>query len=297
MSKHGSSFGIRSNLPAANKERRGLEHDYSAAGYEYLLNGVGSMTIGRFLLSKSQAKANPDRIDNGLVDVWKNLAEMNRHRGIAVNLGSVMLTYVSADEFQNRFMGKVRTEGLDKRLTPKGLKLHMHEVKQNVAKRFRAQSEIAAGMQDDVMKFEQQQERERMVVKMSKLPTYAGMTKEELYEEIEDVTIKISDTSPKGFKLTQKVHFTGDTAGVKLKQRDERSGALLQTDIDRVNDSLFANGLISSEHPELRTEDVSTFVPLMTLTMNPDQARDELYLPVITSTYVPFQELGIHKIQ
>lgn len=292
----GNRVGIRNKL-TANREHRGLEHDYSEDGFNSLISGIGKMTIGRFLLSKGQVRAGEDKVDNGILDVRKNLADMNRHRGVATDIGSIMLTYQTPEEFQARILERARNDKEERRLTPKGLKQHILEVKKDVAGTFRSQSEEAYRMQDAQMRLEHQHNKELMLAKAKMDPIYANLSDIELEDEFEDVIIEISKTAPSGFKLRQKIHYEDDLVGVKIRQRDDATVALMQNDIDRVNAAYYEHGLLSEEHPEIRLEDVSLFIPLFKLTINPDQAKDEMYLPIVTTTTVPFQELGIHKIQ
>jgi len=296
MTGPGNRVGIRNKLPA-HREHRGLEHDYSENGFTTMLQELGKVTIGRFLLSKGQVRAGEDKVDNSILDVRKNLSNMNRHRGIAVDIGSIMLTYQSPDEFQQRVLTRVQNHKEDRRLTPRGLKQHVYEIKKNVAATFRSQSVEASRMQDAQMRLEDQQERLRLMTELEEHPAYTNMSPDEYMEEFEAMYVDVRETAPRGFKLTQKIHFVDDQVGVKIRQRDEPSAALLQNDIDRVNAAYDAHGLLSQEHPEVKLEDVSLFVPLFHLTINPNQAKDELYLPYITRTAVPFQELGIHKVQ
>lgn len=296
MTGPGNRVGIRNKLPA-NKEHRGLEHDYSEDGFNMMMQGLGKISIGRFLLSKSQVKAGEESVDNGIIDLRKNLSDMNKHRGTAIDIGSIMLTYQTPEEFQERILTRARSHKEERRLTPRGLKQHMYEVKKKVANTFRAQSTEDSRMQDAQMLLEAQEERSRIEAELKKIPTYANMSDEEFAEEFEDMSVEINETAPRGFKLTQKIHYVDDFAGVRIRQRDEVTAALIQNDIDRINDAYGANGLISEEYPEIRIEDVPLFVPLFQLTINPDSDKDELYLPYITRTAVPFQDLGIHKIQ
>lgn len=296
MVSPGNRVGIRNKIPA-NRERMRPEYDYSEAAQEQLVSGLNQFIIGRFLVGKSLAKRNPDRIDNPLVDVQKSLTERNRKKGVALEVGKVLLTYQSASEFQERYLSRVLRDKEGRRYTPRGLNQHMSEVKRSIADTFRKRSEEEYLHQEDAIREELRMDRLEQMKELEKTKAFSKLSIPEWNEEYDSLITEAKPTPARGFIFTRNIHFEDELVGVKIKESDELSVALMQKDIDKINDAYDMHDLINDDFPEVTLEDVSKFIPLFSLTMNPNEAENRLSRPVITSLRVPFQDLGIHRIQ
>ncbi len=304
MAGPGNVVGIRNRLPS-DRERRMPEpvYDYSNQGLEHMHQALGQYGIGRYLISKRDAKKQPEDLENPVVNIIQGLVNMNRHRGTAIDMGKVVLQYQSPEQFSERVLASAQHGRNKGHLTPRGEKLYLAEMKRRVSGTLGRQSSDEAARLEEQMRLEEQQLKFAEMDEREKLGWLQGVDHQEWLEEYGDVIVELpaegafatTGANRTGFKFSSKFHFDGLQVGLKVKHRDTESGAEVQNDVDRINEAYRTNGLIFGDYRELRVDDIPLFVPLFNVVS--EDMMDEMYLPYITRQGVHFQGLGIHKIQ
>jgi hypothetical protein len=212
-----------------------------------------------------------------LIDVYTYFSNESRNRrlGAAIHPQDVTLEYVTADMFENLVTSTEKSQRFTNE-TARKRKAHRREISAHISRTLRSNNQL----------------------KSIVTTTQPLQTRRTIYED--DVEyVQFPDTStidPNLFHLQNRYFRTKDRTTIELEinRKHPQTAAIIQSDLDRIHDSLRQAGIRTDDSVPHSVDQVPLRFPVFTLYAHERRRNIEPFTPLIPLA-IPLGELAIHE--